>query len=272
MTNFQLSAFLEISGIGAASGIIFRENQLYIISDNSTFLYQYHLDTKKLIKINLFFESQENIPKKEKFDFEALTLRDNKLYIFGSGSTENRNLRLSYNLQTQEISQKDLTKTYKNLVQKTNIHKNDLNIEGAFYHNQKWHLFQRGNGANSQNGIFIIDKTNDTIDFTPFSLPKVQNVQATFTDAILVGDKIYFLAAVENTDSTYNDGEILGSFLGRIDLATMALESTTQISETNKFEGLALYHATESEIIFLLCEDNDTEALETTIYKLILNI
>jgi hypothetical protein len=272
MTNFQLTPFLEISGIGAASGIIFRENQLYIVSDNSSFLYQYHIDTKELKKINLFFDSQENIPKKEKFDFEALTLRDNKLYIFGSGSTENRNLRLSYDLQTQEISQKDLTNTYRKLVQKTQIDKNDLNIEGAFYHNQKWHLFQRGNGANSQNGIFIIDKTNDFIDFIPFSLPKVQNVQATFTDAILVGDKIYFLAAVENTNSTYNDGEVLGSFIGCIDLATMTLETTTQISETNKFEGLALYHISESQIIFLLCEDNDTESLETTIYKLILKL
>jgi hypothetical protein len=272
MTNFQLSAFLEISGIGAASGIIFRENQLYIISDNSTFLYQYNLERKELQKINLFFESQENIPKKEKFDFEALTLRDEKLYIFGSGSTENRNLRISYDLQTQEISQKDLSKTYKNLVQKTQIDKNDLNIEGAFFHNQKWHLFQRGNSSNSQNGIFITDKTNDTIDFIAFSLPKVQNIQATFTDAILVEDKIYFLSAVEDTDSTYDDGEVLGSFIGRIDLATMALESTIQISETNKFEGLTLYSNSESEIIFLLCEDNDTEDLETTIYKLILKL
>jgi hypothetical protein len=272
MTNFQLSAFFQISGIGAASGLVFQENQLYIVSDNSSFLYHYLLETKELIKIPLTQNPQENILKKEKFDFEALTQRGDKLYLFGSGSTENRNLRLCYNLKTHAISQRDLSKTYKKLIKKANISNNDFNIEGAFYHNQKWYLFQRGNGNNSRNGIFIVDKTNNLIHFFEIRLPEINTIQATFTDAILLGNKIYFLAAAENTDSTYNDGEILGSFMGSIDLETMALESTIKISETNKFEGLTLYSWSESEIIFLLCEDNDTESLETTIYKLILNI
>jgi len=40
------------------------------------------------------------------------------------------------------------------------------------------------------------------------------------------------------------------------------------ITEKNKFEGLTLYKKTETSLEFLLCEDNDTDVLETDIYKL----
>ncbi len=44
-----------------------------------------------------------------------------------------------------------------------------------------------------------------------------------FTDAILVEDKIYFLATAEDTTSTYDDGEILGSIIGRMDSKTFKI-------------------------------------------------
>ncbi len=52
--------------------------------------------------------------------------------------------------------------------------------------------------------------------------------------------KIYFLATAEDTQSTYNDGEVKGSLIGVIDVATMKLEFTQKISDTHKFEGLTL--------------------------------
>ena len=42
------------------------------------------------------------------------------------------------------------------------------------------------------------------------------------------------------------------------------------LSEHQKFEGITFYKESESEIEFLLCEDNDTESLEAEIYKLTL--
>jgi hypothetical protein len=84
----------------------------------------------------------------------------------------------------------------------------------------------------------------------------------------LVDDKIYFLSTAEDTQSTYDDGEILGSFIGRIDLKTMKIDFTQKITSTNKFEGLTFYQKSNDKIEFLLCEDNDTELLETKIYKL----
>jgi hypothetical protein len=266
--TFDLKTEFTIDGIGATSGLVFVDNFIYIISDNSSYLYQYQIDNKNLSKIKLSENSQENIIKKQKPDFESITLKDNKLHIFGSGSTKNRNSKFSYHLETQEIKQKDISEKYNLFAQKIGIKATELNIEGVFYTNQKWHFFQRGNGEMAQNGVFIIDK-NEEVDFVKITLPKVENIEATFTDAILVNDKIYFLAAIENSNSTYNDGEVLGSFIGCLSL-NFEIVFLEKISETQKFEGLTLYNQTDTTIYFLLCEDNDTEELKSNIYKLTL--
>lgn len=271
MQNFTLDSQYQISGIGSASGLVFKENNLFIISDNSTFLYQYDISKQQLTKIPLVKNAQENILKKNKLDFESITLKDNKLYLFGSGSTSKREKRISFNLETKEIKEKSLKKLYKNLKQSISISDEDLNLEGAIYHNKEWLFFQRGNGSGSKNGVFKLD-SEDNIKFIPIPLPKIKNIEATFTDAILVEDEIYFLAAAENTTSTYDDGEILGSIIGQLYTTTMEVNFTQIISTKHKFEGLTLYKKNQDKIEFLLCEDNDTEVLETIIYKLTLNI
>jgi hypothetical protein len=272
MLPFQLELLFQINGIGSASGLIHKDGSLFIISDNSSFLYEYDIPEKELHKIKLFENSQENIPKKDKFDFESITQKGNKFYLFGSGSTPNRNRRISYDFTSTAIEDTNLAGIYGKLKQTASISDDDLNIEGALFHNEKWHLFQRGNGAQSKNGIFILDKEENDIRFFPIPLPKIQNIEATFTDAILVEDKIYFLAAVENTTSTYEDGEVFGSFIGALSSDTFEVGFTQKISETHKFEGLTLFTRSKEKIEFLLCEDKDTEALETDIYKLTLDL
>ena len=271
MEKIQLLPFSEIRGIGAASGVVFHNNSLFIISDNSSFLYHYNLSDKILDKIKLFEDSQESIAKKDKADFEAITLFDNKLYIFGSGSTKRRNNSVTFHLENKEVKEKDLSKIYKRLIESISIADNELNIEGVIITADTIYFFQRGNGTNAQNGVFCYDKKSKMVQFRLITLPNINGIQATFTDAILVEGTIYFLAAAENTTSTYNDGEIEGSLIGSIDLMTLQLKSHIQISTKHKFEGLTLYKKTAIQIELLLCEDNDTEELVSTIYKLVLD-
>lgn len=271
MQNFTLETQFKINGIGSASGLVYKDNSLFIISDNSTFLYEYHIQEKQLSKIKLFENAQENIPKKDKFDFESITLKGSKLHVLGSGSTSRREKKISYNLENFAVEEKDLSKLYKKLKQTSLISDDELNIEGAFFNTDKWYLFQRGNGENSRNGIFVLNdnlKYSSDIKFIPIQLPKIKHIETSFTDAIIVEDKIYFLASAEDTVSTYDDGEIVGSSIGRMNSQTFEIEFTQQLSDSHKFEGLTLYQKSENEIQFLLCEDNDTEILETTIYKL----
>ena len=188
----------------------------------------------------------------------------------GSGSTSKREKRITYNLETKQIAEKDLSKLYQNLKQNCSIADDELNIEGALFDNEKWFLFQRGNGANSKNGI-VKTKSLEIgchLELFEVRLPKIKQVETSFTDAILVEDNIYFLATAEDCNSTYDDGEILGSIIGRMNSQTFEIEFTQKISENHKFEGLTFYNKTETEIQFLICEDNDSDLLETNIYKL----
>ncbi|HEX9152064.1 MAG TPA: hypothetical protein VF842_08275, partial [Flavobacterium sp.] len=131
MEKFTLELLFQIIGIGSASGLIHKDDSLFVISDNSSFLYEYRVKEKELHKIKIFENSQENIPKKDKFDFESIMQKGNKFYFFGSGSTPNRNKRISYDLTSKAIEEKDLSVIYGKLKQTASISDNDLNIEGA---------------------------------------------------------------------------------------------------------------------------------------------
>jgi hypothetical protein len=268
MKQTQLIPFVEIKGIGAASGLVYREQSLFIISDNSTFLYHYNLSEKQLHKIKLLDSSQENLTKKEKADFESVTLYNDELYIHGSGSTNQRQLRVKYNLATQETKEKDLTKLYHRLRKSIGLAEDDLNIEGCIMKDDYYYFFQRGNGTQAQNGIFRYTRKTKEVRFHSIVLPKLKGVEATFTDAILVDDTVYFLAACEDTTSTYNDGEVYGSFLGGLDLDNYAVLFASQITDAHKFEGLTLLMNENESLTFLLCEDNDTEEDCSIIYQL----
>lgn len=270
MEKFELSPLFTVEGISAASGLVYSDDKLYIISDSSSYLYEYDSIAEKLNKIALVENAQENIVKKDKPDFESITLKDEKLLILGSGSTATRNARIAFDLKSKEVTIESLNDVYSLIKSQHAITDSELNIEGCIVDNETVYYFQRGNGAQGKNGIFF---TKDSIGkpkyaFVTFDLPTIHSVSTTFTDAILVEDTIYFLATAEDTNSTYGDGEILGSSIGTIDIKTMSLQSYFQISQKHKFEGLTLYKKTATHIELLLCEDNDTDELVSTIYKL----
>ncbi|WP_396140036.1 DUF6929 family protein [Flavobacterium sp.] len=270
MEKFQLSVLFKIIGIGSASGILYQNDLLYVISDNSTYLYEYNIPNEKLNKIPLVDYPKENIPKKDKPDFEAITYYKDAVVLLGSGSTKKRNLSFLYSSEYDSVKQNKIVDLYQKIKQQLNIADNELNIEGFIMNINNLYLFQRGNGIEGKNGIITVynSRNESEIGFTIYDLPKIKNVPTTFTDAILIDETIYFLAAAENTTSTYDDGEVLGSIIGTIDLKTMKLKSSIQISNQQKFEGLTLYKKTATHIELLLCEDNDSEVLETTIYSL----
>lgn len=276
MSDFQLKPLLSIQGVGAASGLLLQQDQLYIISDSSSFLYHYSLSAATLQKTPLVAAAEDHIEKKRKFDLESLCLKGKALYLFGSGSTAQRQSLFCYDPDSQSVQQQDLSSLYAEFRLTAQLGGDELNIEGVVYDDEtelpRWIFLQRGNGLNARNGLFVV--SGDALDaqahivFIPVRLPAIGRVEASFTDACLYNNKVYFLAAAEDTTSTYDDGEVLGSLVGRINLNTLQLEAVQQISGQHKFEGLTVLQATDQSLEFLLCEDNDTDLLESTIYQL----
>ena len=276
MEKLQLSLLFKIIGLGSASGLIYQDNKILAIGDNSSYLYEYYMDSNKLERHALAENSEENIAKSIKPDFEAITKYQDSLYLFGSGSTVNRTIMVQVDAKSKSvIKSQDLSDLYLAMQSFGKIAEEDFNLEGAIFNGETWFLFNRGNGKTNKNVIFSIDGKNLANEFrivaNEYKLPKIKGIRTSFTDAILVDDKIYFLATAENTDSTYNDGEVLGSIVGRIDLKKMKIDFTKKITDTQKFEGITLFKKSEKEIEFLLCEYNDTEVLESNIYKLVIS-
>lgn len=272
MENFKLTNFFRIKGVSAASGLVYSKNVLFVISDSSSFLYQYDIDKKLLLKFPLVKDAKENIEKAKKPDLESITKYGNQLIMLGSGSTAKRNSMFTLDLGTDALQKQDLSALYQKLKKVGSLNDDQFNIEGAIYAHQTMLLFQRGNSKNSRNGIFIIpNNQEDGIRFVPISLPTLDEIETTFTDAILIGTKIYFLACAENTESTYEDGEVLGTILGIMHAPTFEIIDVHLLSENKKFEGITLYKESENDIVFLLCEDNDSGTIEAEINKLTLN-
>lgn len=280
MQKFQLELLFRIIGIGSASGLFFNGSSLFLISDNSHMLYEYKLADKKLEKIAIAPESHtgalENIAKKDKADYEALTAMGDELYLFGSGSTDRRNTILHVDSQTKKVYPPiDATDLYLAMQSFSGIDADNFNIEAAVNDGASWYLFNRGNGPKSRNGVFTLDgdinETSFQIIYNDITLPDINGAPAGFTDAVLVNGKLYFIAAAEKSASTYHDGEVAGTLIGRMDPESMEIEFTEVISQKNKFEGITLYKNTGSTLEILLCEDTDSEVAESNIYKLTLN-
>jgi len=279
MYSTDLEIFKQIKGIGSASGIFSDAEQLYIVGDNSAFLNKYNVNTDVLTKIEILFDKnitrKENIPKPLKPDFEVLCHSRENLYILGSGSTPARSILIQYDLLNQKVSQQSLSKTYAKMKAVSGINNDNFNIEGAVFSETNWLLFNRGNGDEAKNGIFTLSGNDLTqvseIKFNTLQLPNINHVESSFTDATLIGNDIFFISTAEDTKSTYHDGEILGSFIGSIDVNTLKLNFSYKIPGQHKFEGLTLYKQAKNKIEFLLCEDRDTDELNTTIYKLSLH-
>lgn len=274
MKEVFLELFLTIHGIGAASGIINYNNELKIIADDSNFLYSYHLDKKDIQKTLLRNSGiNEYIPKNDKPDFESIVEINDTLYIFGSGSSTDRNQLIKYNPNKEILEEVDLSSIYKEMKDKFDIAQPDFNIEGAVSIANDILLFNRGNGPAQKNGIFKLhSKTLHPYSFTPVELPCIDGVSTGFTDAVYTDDKIYFIAAAEDIASTYLDGEVKGSIIGCLNTHTLSLDFTKLLSKKHKFEGITVFKKAHSEITFILCEDNDDNNKNANLYKLKLTL
>lgn len=273
MRKFSLELFCKIIGIGSASGLFFQNNLLYLISDNSNVLYQYDISSKNLNKTELSpAKPLENIPKAYKPDFEALTMRNNDLYMFGSGSTEKRNAALKINITSKNVLKIDMAELYDAMQSFGQIDKANFNIEAVVNDGPDWYFFNRGNGPKGQNAIFTLSGDIFGQEYqmlhNELTLPKINGAAASFTDAVKVRSKLYFLAAAEKSNSTYHDGDVAGTLIGCIDIDSMEIEWTQVISTKNKFEGITLYAEDAKTLTFLLCEDTDNDADVSEIYKL----
>ncbi|MGV3502269.1 MAG: DUF6929 family protein [Adhaeribacter sp.] len=232
--------------IPSGSGMELAGGKLYLIGDDSPFLYV--LDTASLrqtASIRLFasddFQSGR-IPKMRKPDLECLTLLPlngvNTLVAFGSGSTDQRNRCFTIALPAgpqarPRVQEHSLQRLYAALQADQNLlGKETLNLEAAATTPDHLLLLQRAaqEGPNlvlafprKEFAAYLEGRRRELPGYTalPFHLPELGGQAARFSGATVFGRRLFFTASVENTGDAIQDGEVLGSFIGWLNLDSL---------------------------------------------------
>ena len=246
--------------ISAASGLVRHKDVYYVIADDQLSLAVFSLNIPShhyfvpLISGDL--PTDKKLRKKVKPDWEALvalTIEGDffTLLAVPSGSTTLRTRGVRVNFQNQKVvSTKfvDFTILYHHLQTRFQ----ELNIEGAAVKDNVLNLFQRGNGRSAQNAVIDLDlkkvlaNINESgvinpeciIQIKEYDLGQIKNVNLSFTDACYCTDgSLFFLAAAEDIQSTYDDGAYVGAVLGQLNTAGEVI-SVTEVECPAKPEGL----------------------------------
>lgn len=271
---FHFQKVSTIKGVSGGSGLIYKNNTLHIVSDDSDILYHYRLGDETLHKtiLNTSGIEKEVIAKSEKSDFEAVSYWNNNYYIFGSGSATNRFDCVKLNAQFEFTARFSIENLFREMMRFANIAPEDFNIEGVILQDNVALFFNRGNGPAQKNGIILVENwlSDDfkVLGFHPVALPEIDGFPFTFSDAIYFDARIYFIATVEKTTSVYDDGEILGAAFGIMNADTFALLDFQIVTKTYKLEGLALDVVEKNTLRFWLCDDADNGITETHIFQL----
>jgi hypothetical protein len=228
----------KILGIPSASGVSVIGSTIYVIGDNSPWLYKLNREytiTDK-IRLNPGIDLPDGLyAKKDKPDFEALaTVKTEdawKLLIFGSGSKSSQRdvLVVADPEDLQNLKYYSLIGFYNQIKAFANITDAELNIEAAEIICDRLFLFNRRKNLIFEYKLseffnYLNEKgENPFPKIYKFSLPAIRGIEAGFTGAgQLPGDqKIIFTATVEDTPNNIDDGEVLGSFIGIISLADL---------------------------------------------------
>ncbi len=260
-----------LNEIYSASAIELIDNELFIIGDNSPFLFVLDLEGNIKNKVQIFdikdtnVTTNENIiiiPKKEKPDFEAscvLNINQKKhLFVVGSGSSDKRDIAVLIDLGTFEVQKISIKNLYKKITKLISLSENaqndELNIEGLCANETTVYFFQRGN-INGNNFIFSISiddmvsylfSKKETIkikkiDKQKVDLPSIENIFSGFSDACFTDNQndnqqILWTSSVENTTNTIDDGKVLGSFVGTYNIHNQQVENSIITEMINQKE------------------------------------
>ncbi|WP_029036995.1 DUF6929 family protein [Salinimicrobium xinjiangense] len=281
--NFELFEVKKLDRIPSASGLAKYKAFYYVLGDDSPHLFKLNPGFEVVEKILLFQdEPRERIPKPEKPDFEALELipENNELIGFGSGSLSPQRdrmikIKLDKELKVETFS---LTVFYTFLKDLDIMQHSELNIEAAALCKDRLHLFNRRKNiifslcfsefmAALESGSFL-----PPVNALEFSLPEINGIEAGFSGAtVSPSGKLVVTCSVENTPNAYDDGEVLGSFVGissGVKNGIFESLSWTRIAseEAFKVESVSVEReisATELELVMV----TDSDGAESVIIK-----
>ncbi len=266
----------DLDSIPSGSGLVKVEEALFLITDDSPFFFKLDLEFNLLQKIAIKKGQKTTdyrIPKPIKPDYESASLAEINgekfLLAFGSGSkSPERDSLLLLNLNDLQNPKHYSLRPFYDLFKKAaNLTNEDINVEGSTIIGNDLFLFNRGHNVLVQTNwpklvLFLKGGPNilaPEIKTYRIELPQIEGIDPGFSGASQLGteNKILVTASVENTKNWVEDGEILGSFVGIIDLEKLSSEPLENVTLLLDKNGKPVIEKVES-IEFMNREDNGT--------------
>jgi hypothetical protein len=270
-----------LSDVLSASGVEVIDKTIYIIGDDSSWVYVLNEKAQLLNTIPLFESPatlKGRIAKLVKPDFEALTWIEidgkKKLLTVGSGSkSPERDNGYLLDLSTNNVLPLLLTGMYNQLREMPEVvGTGKLNIEGIAANHEHIIFIQRGNitGKNvlisyPSEGLYSYLVQRSAYLPAPviqsFALPRLAGLQSGFSGITFIPgtSTLFFTASVENTLNEIDDGEIAGSYIGLIDLSNHTLKSSLV-----EYEGAIYLGKIESIAVLGQINSGQVEAVAVT--------
>lgn len=277
-----------INDFQSGSSLDFHDGKIYAIGDDARHIVVLDTEFNEVDRIGLFDGQDKRIAKDVKADLETSTIIDidgmPHILILGSGAKDNRCVGYLLSIDMEGIITDNFK--YNTFVRRL---KNEgglpeVNIEGSAVVGDKFLLVSRGNRTNPDNFLITTDnffwEKQDTasIFLTRFQLPdKDAGISEICYDKQT--DILYFIATVEDTTNTIDDGKIGDSYIGCIrDFFSKMTSDTIQADEFinltkisiefigHKIEGICIEEKTDGYHIINLVSDNDND--ESRIFKI----
>ena len=224
--KIEITSRETLKNIPSASGIELIQQEFWLMSDNSPWLFILNKELEPTNRIMIADTSDlvnGVIPKKDKHDLEGMMSfvykGDSLLLLFGSGSKwPSRNSAILIDASTKKVRRTfDLTAFYSALMEEAKLEEDDLNIEAATVSRDELFLFNRGKNKLITMKLdrfmeYIFNERN-SIKMKVYSvdLPEIDGIPAGFSGAVYneESQRIYFTASVENTSDWVAEGTVL---------------------------------------------------------------
>ncbi|GEM_PF-579587 len=278
----ELISYKKLENFASGSGMTFYNQYYYVVGDDDPYLAKIDNNGEIIERFQLWDTlnmKNGRINKKIKPDFEAITTfpsgKDTLMLIFGSGSkSPKRDVMLTFHPSTKSIDTLNGEEFFKWLKTEANLSNKEINLEGAVYDKGFLYLLNRHNNdlyKIPEKGIryFMHNASIDSLSILKynFQLPSYQSDTARFSGATILKEKnqLLFSATIEKTDNWQDDGKILGSFLGKINIDSLAnnkpickpVFNNDSTRFQGKIEGLKGEQKADQLFIKFITDDDD---------------
>ena len=269
---------INILSVSSASACEQISNSIFIVGDDSPYLYRFDLSFRNVDSILIYpakYSIANRVDKEKKHDYESMTSvqwnGQQALFILGSGSKKARQKGLIYLLNDNKIIHLDLHRFYLALAAQMGIDQSELNCEGMTLQNDQLILANKPTNAlisiSWKQFISFVSKKSPSCDVRVYklNLPSRNQHVIQLTGLDFSSDGTLYFTAYSNNGA--KPGQIYPkprAIIGTVNLSNLENVNKPIYTELTpslalKIEGISMLKKTQGNNDFILVSDGENE-------------